>query len=250
VLAVEYRNPNGSACGFIALHRLQAPSFPDSTSIGSLIWEVTFPYEQFLFLDPSGFSPEFRWQRQSMFWSRGPTPLASDVGGWLGTTFRPVGDDGNTYAFSRFGGVPIILVGSMAQSFVVFVGAGLSLLAAFVLLKLPAARTPLTLFLFAFAVAVAYLWSAEAVRLLLQPAFFGFLLAIGAAALDTRIQRRRAPFLLASPSAADFVATATSPSSIERALVLTSDPEALTISRPGSQSGQQPVSASDRGSGS
>jgi hypothetical protein len=250
VLAVEYRDPNGSPCGFVALHRLQAPSFPDSTSIGSLIWEVTFPYEQFLFLDPSGFSPEFRWQRQSVFWSRGPTPLAADAGGWLGTTFRPVGDDGNTYAFSRFGGVPTILVGSMAQSFVIFVGAGLSLLAAFVLLKLPAARTPLTLFLFAFAVAVVYLWSAEAVRLLLQPAFFGFLLAVGAAALDARIQRRRAPFLLASPSAADFVATATSPSSIERALVLTSDPEALTISRPGSQSGQQPVSASDRGSGS
>ena len=60
-------------------------SFPDSTSIGSLVWEVTFPYEQFLFLDPSGFSPEFRWQRQTVFWSRGPTPLAADVGGWLGT---------------------------------------------------------------------------------------------------------------------------------------------------------------------
>ena len=87
------------------------------------------------------------------------------------------------------GTVPTILVGSMAQAFVIFVGAGLSLLAAFVLLKLPVARTPLTLFLFAFAVAVAYLWSAETVRLLLQPAFFGFLLAGVAAALDGRIQR-------------------------------------------------------------
>ena len=250
LLAVEYRDANGSACGFVALHRLQAPSFPDSTSIGSLIWEVTFPYEQFLFLDPSGFSPEFRWQRQTVFWSRGPTPLAADVGGWLGATFRAVGDEGNSYAFSRFGGVPTILVGSMGQSFVIFVGAGLSLLAAFVLLKLPAARTPLTLFLFAFAAAIAYLWLAEAVRLLLQPAFFGFLLAVAAASLDARIQRRRARFLLSAPSAADFVATATSPSSIERALVLPSDPEAITISRPGSQSGQQPVSASERGSGS
>jgi hypothetical protein len=138
----------------------------------------------------------------------------------------------------------------MAQSFVIFAGAGLSLLAAFVLLKLPVARTPLTLFLFAFAAAVAYLWSPEAVRLLLQPALFGFFLAAGAAVLDAWLQRRRAPFLLTAPSAADFVATATSPSSIERILVFPSDPEAPTISRPGSQSGQQPVSASERGSGS
>ena len=250
VLAVDYHDPNGSPCGFVALHRLHAPSFPDSTSIGLLMWEVTLPYEQFLFFDPSGFSPEFRWQRESVFWSRRPTARAADVGAWLGAGLRTVSDEGNPYAFSRFGGAPTILVGSMAQSFVIFVGAGLSLLAAFVLLKLPAARTPLTLFLFAFAAAIAYLWSAEAVRLLLQPALFGFLLAVGAAVLDAWIQRRRAPFLLAAPSAADFVATATSPSSIERILVLPSDPESPTISRSGSQSGQQPVSASERGSGS
>jgi len=250
VLAVDYREPNGSPCGFVSLHRLLAPTFPDSTSIGSLIWEVTFPYEQFLFLDPSGFSPEFRWQRQTVVWSRGPTTLAADISGWLGAGIRTGSNDGNSYAFSRFGAVPTILVGSMAQSFVIFIGAGISLLAVFVLFKLPLARTPLTLFLFAFAVSVAYLWSAETVRLLLQPALFGFVLAAGAAALDARLQRRRSRFLLAAPSAADFVSTATSPSSIERALVLTSDPEAITLSRPGSQSGQQPVSTLERGSGS
>lgn len=249
VLAVDYREPNGSACGFIALHRLHAPAFPDSTSIGSLIWEVTFPYEQFLFLDPPGFSAEFRWQRQSLFWSRHPTSLAADVGGWLGTRVRTGGDEGNSYAFSRFGAVPTIQVGSVAQSFVILIGAGLALLAAFVLMKLPFARTPLTLFLFAFVAALVYLWSPETVRLLLQPAVFGFVMAVAAALLDARFQRRRSRFLLAAPSAADFVVTATSPSSIERALVLPSDPEAVTINRPGSYSGQHPVSASERGSG-
>jgi hypothetical protein len=250
VLTVSYRDPNGSPCGFVSLHRLQAPVFPENTSIGPLVWEVTFPYEQFLFLDPSGFSPEFRWQRQTFLWSRGPTPLAADAENWIGTRIRSY-DDGNSYAFSRFGGVPTIVVGSMAESFVIFVGAGISLLAAFLLMKLPMARTPLTLFLFGFAAAIAYLWSAETVRLLLQPALFGLLLAVIAAAVDARIQRRRSRFLLAAPSAADFVATATSPSSIERAIVVPiADPEAPTISRPGSRSGVQPVSASDLGGGS
>ena len=216
VLAVEYRDPIGSPCGYVAWHRLQAPVFPDTTSIGSLIWEVTFPYEQFLFSDPSGFSPEFRWQRQSVFWTRQHTALAADIGGWLGTGIRTNGDEGNSYAFSRYGAVPTIVVGSMAQSFVIFVGAGLSLLVAFVLFKLPLARTSLSLFVFAFAAAVAYLWSPETVRLLLQPAILGFVLAAAAALLDARFQRRRARYLLAAPSAADFVTVASSPSSIER----------------------------------
>jgi hypothetical protein len=250
VLAVEYREPNGTSCGFVSLHRLQAPVFPDTTSIGSVIWEVTFPYEQYLFLDPSGFSPEFRWQRQTVFWSRQRTPQAADIGSWLGTKIQTSGDEGNSYAFSRYGAVPAIVVGSMAQSFVIFVGAGLSLLAAFVLLKAPFARTPLTLFVFAFAAAVAYLWSAETVRLLLQPALLGLVVAVFAAVIDARFQRRRSRYLFAAPSAADFVATANSPSSIERALNLTSDPEAVTISRPGSHVGQQSLSASHRGGGS
>jgi len=249
VLAVEYRDPIGSPCGYVAWHRLQAPVFPDTTSIGSLIWEVTFPYEQFLFSDPSGFSPEFRWQRQSVFWTRQHTALAADIGGWLGTRLRTNGDEGNSYAFSRYGAVPTIVVGSMAQSFVIFVGAGLSLLVAFVLFKLPLARPPLSLFVFAFAAAVAYLWSPETVRLLLQPAILGFVLAAAAALLDARFQRRRARYLLAAPSAADFVTVASSPSSIERALVPASDPEAVTISRPGSHVASQPISASQRGSG-
>ncbi len=249
VLAVEYRNANGSPCGYVAWHRLQAPVFPDTTSIGSLIWEVTFPYEQLLFSDPSGFSPEFRWQRQSVFWTRQHTALAANIGGWLGTGVRTNGDEGNSYAFSRYGAVPAIVVGSMAQSFVIFVGAGLSLLVAFVLLKLPLAQTPLSLFVFAFATAVAYLWSPETVRLLLQPAIFGFVLAATAALLDARFQRRRARYLLAAPSAADFVTAASSPSSIERALVPNSDPEAVTISRPGSHISPQPISTSQRGNG-
>ena len=123
VLAVAYRDAGGSPCGFVALHRLEAPVFPASTSIGSLIWDVTFPYDQFLFYDPAGFSPEFRWQRQSVFFSRHPTPLASDASGWLGGT-PPVQPEGNSYAFSRFGGVNTIVVGSMAQSFMIFVARG------------------------------------------------------------------------------------------------------------------------------
>ncbi len=218
VLTVQYGDPEASPCGLMGFHRLSAPIFPDSTSIESTVWEVTFPLEQFLFFTPPGFSPEFRWQRDGVVWDRHPTAKAADLGRWLGGAARSATDEGNPYAFSRFGAARTIVVGSMAGSFVIFIGAGLSLLAAFILLRVRAAQSLLTLFVFAFVVAVCCLWYAEAVRLLLQSALLGFLLALAAAAVDARVQRRRGRLQLEPPGAAEFVTTAASPSSIERNL--------------------------------
>jgi hypothetical protein len=250
VLTVQYGDPEAAPCGLIGFHQLSAPVFPDNTSIESTLWEVTFPFEQFLFSSPLGFSPEFRWQRDGAVWDRRPTAKATDPGRWLGGAARSTVDDGNPYAFSRFGAARTIVVGSMAGSFVIFVGAGLSLLAAFLLLRVRATRSLLTLFVFAFAVAFACLWYAEAVRLLLQPALLGFLLALGAAAVDARVQRRRGRLLLEPPGAAEFVTAATSPSSIERNLVPVADPDAPTINRLGQDGshGSHPLSASASGS--
>jgi hypothetical protein len=251
VLTVQYSDPDATPCGFVAFHRLSAPVFPDNVVIESTVWQVTFPFDQYLFFVPPGFIREFRWQRDGVIWDRRPTTRVADLGRWLGGASFSTVNDGNAYAFSRFGQAPTIVVGSMAGSFVVFIGAGLSLLAAFILLRVHAARNLLTLFVFAFAVAVCCLEYGEAVRLLLQPALLGFALALVAAAVDARIQKRRGRVLLEPPGAAEFVAAATSPSSIERNLVPTADPEAPTINRrsdSGGSQGSQSLSASASGS--
>jgi hypothetical protein len=250
VLTIQYGDADAAPFGLIGFHRLNAPSFPDNTSIESTIWQVTLPFEQYLFFTPAGFSPEFRWQRDGAVWDRRPTAKAAELGRWLGV-LRPASDEGNPYAFSRFGAAHTIVIGSMAGSFVIFVGAGLSLLAAFILLRLRAARSLLTLFVFAFAVAVCCLWYAEAVRLLLQPALLGFLLALVAAFVDARLQKRRGRVVLEAPGAAEFAATATSGSSLERNLLSGADPEAPTINRhagPDGSEGPQALSASASGS--
>jgi hypothetical protein len=126
----------------------------------------------------------------------------------------------------------------MAQSFVIFVGAGLTLLGAFVLMKIPRARNALTLVILAFVVSAASLWFAETVRLLSQPALLGSLLAAGAALIDVRLQRRRPAFTFTAPSAADFAATATSPSSMERVLVGPESAALTTNHQPGEQRAQ------------
>jgi hypothetical protein len=251
VLTVQYVDPEGSPCGWMGFHRLSAPAFPDNASIESTIWEVTFPFEQYLCSAPSGFSPEFRWGRDGAVWSRQPTSRAAELNRGLAGTAHAGREEGNSYAFSRFGAAKTLEVGSMAGSFVVFLGAGLSLVAAFLLLRLRAAQNLLTLFLFAFVVAACCLRYGEMVRLLLQPALAGFVLALGAAVVDARIQRRRGRMQLEPPTAAEFVAAVTSPSSIERKLVPAADPEAPTISRPASADGfegSQALSASASGS--
>ena len=251
VLTAQFGDPEISPCGLLGFHQLSAPVFPDNTSIESTIWEVTFPFEQYLFFASPGFSPEFRWQRDGAVWDRRPTPRPADFARLLGGGARASTDEGNAYAFSRFGPARTIVVGSMAGSFVIFVGAGLSLLATFVLQRLRFARSLLTLFVFAFAVAICSLWYGEAVRLLLQPALFGFVLALAAALIDARVQKRRSRLTLEPPGAAEFVTAATSPSSIERSLIPAPDPEAPTINRLGSQDGSQgsqALSASASGS--
>lgn len=235
VLSVNYSEPNRSPCGLLAVHHLDAPTLPEGTAIDTMAWEVAFPYEQFLFLTPFGFSPEFRWQRDFVFWSRKPTQAAANLDGWLGTVAPRTERDRNLYAFSRFGAARTIVVGSMAQSFVLFAGAGLALVGSFLLLKVRLTRSLLTLFVVAFCISTLSLWYPEAVRLLIQPALLGGLLAAGAAIFDERMQRRRLPFLLAMPSPIDFAATAASPSSLERVIVGGvggGDAEAPTVSRP------------------
>ena len=247
VLTVEYRETSGSSFSLISIHHLNAPRFPDTTVIGSMMWEVTLPYDHYLFLNSKEFSPEFHWQRDTLLWDRHATKQAADVAAWLGSSVRAAAGDGNTYAFSRFGSAPTLDIGSMTQSAIILLGAGLSLVATFALLNLPKGRTTIVLVVLAIAVVVASLWFPEAVRLLMQPAALGFVLAFAAARLD----RANSTSALALPdrraSAADFVATATSPSSIERALVNRVDPEAPTISRPTSEIAREPVSSFELG---
>ena len=55
VLTVQFGDPNcASSCGLIGSHTLVAPAFPDNTSVESTVWEVTLPFEQYLYLGAVG----------------------------------------------------------------------------------------------------------------------------------------------------------------------------------------------------
>jgi hypothetical protein len=238
LLTIDLRSKAASPFHWSAAHRVAAPEFASDVWVDETVWEITLPVGQHLFAAPRDFRAEFHWERDGLYWSRRPDIKVADLSRWMRSERGPEplpASRGNVYHFSRFGPAAALEIRSMAQSLVVLCGAGLALAGSFVLLKIPALRTPLTLLAAATAIAVAGLWYSTPVELLLQPAILGLVLAAGAAWIDGRLKRRRAPFLtFSSPS--DFVTPpATSSSSHQRGPVPgigSEEPTALRPARP------------------
>jgi hypothetical protein len=176
-------------------------------------WLVQLPQKQHLFLRPDGYSPEYLWQRQGLFWARGPRKSIEELTTWVHDDSQKLQEflttGGNAYLFSRFGTGKPLLLGSLNQKVVVLAGAGLTLLISFMLLRLPAARNALTLLLIASVLAFLGVWYPTSVALLLQPAILGFCLASLAATLDYLFRRPQLPAVVTfeEPTAGSSQAT-------------------------------------------
>jgi hypothetical protein len=95
----------------------------------------------------------------------------------------------NAYRFTCFGPPRPLSFRSMSQAGIVALGAGLTWVVSFVLLRIPAARHVLTFLTLALGVAVVALWYFEPVQVLLQPSILGLLLAMIAVTIDNSIRR-------------------------------------------------------------
>ena len=105
----------------------------------------------------------------------------------------PLVSGGNSYLFHKLGDSSSIRLSSLHRSMVVLVGAGLTLLISFILLRMPTTRNALTLLMIALVLAIAGVLYPTSVALLLQPAILGFCLACLAAFLDNLFRRPQLP---------------------------------------------------------
>ncbi|MEX1097517.1 MAG: hypothetical protein WED34_15840 [Planctomycetales bacterium] len=230
-------------------HQVRIPSFPANVRVDQSAAEIVLPIDQHLFSQPAGLTPLYDWRRQAVFWTRHVRAGYADLDEWIGAAdgppADPIFDAGNSYVFARFGPVAAFQFQAMSQSWIVLLGAGLSLAAGFVLLKVPATRDALTLLIIAFGGALAGLWYAEPVRVLLQPALLGLVLALAAAAIEQAIQRRRAPSIITLSTPSDFYSPAPGGSGNYRALPAGADER--TAVRPGPGHSAEPVSTTSTG---
>jgi hypothetical protein len=188
-LAVKYRQQLPSSLPLLARMELEYPWFDAGVITTETLCEIVLPPGQQLSEPPQGLIPQYEWRRQAAVWMRTSTTEYRERRERLGVL--PAGDRSNVYAFSAYGEVVRVEFSSMAQSVIVLLGAGLTLLLGFLFGRVPATRNVLSVLVLAFLFALLSVWHLELVRLLLQPALLGLLLASAAALFDAVTRRRR-----------------------------------------------------------
>ncbi len=245
ILSLQFVSPEKFPFDWVSAHTALAPQFPQSTWLGETIWEISIPFGHNLFINPEEYSSASPWERSIIFWSR--RPRYDNLSQWIApenvlsnqSAYSPQ----NRYQFESVGEMGPMRFHSMSQSFVVFLGAGLSLAIGFVLLRISFTRNALTVLMLAFAVACFALWFPGPVLLLLQPAILGLMLAVGALYLENLTKRHRARTVVAVSSPTDYYTPASSVSQEVAAADPANDP---TIHRPASDAFMtEPVSSSD-----
>lgn len=197
-LAVLYRSLKESKFSQRDLRTVRLPTLPPDASIVHSYWELELPPGRHLFIGPSDLTPEQRWQRSGLFWSRQPlvSYAAQRSGGFVeAASLTTLSDVSHVYAYSSIGRIESPRFQSMGRSLILLLGAGMTLTMGFLFWNLPATRNMLTLLLVAFGVSLLSLWFLEPIQLLLQPAVLGIVLAIVASLVDFKSRRQSAIYL-------------------------------------------------------
>ncbi len=202
IVSLSYQSPVASV-HWSEAQTVSFPVFAPGVWIEQMWWELKLPPAQHLFVPPSSMTPQFQWEREGIFWERQPVAnydeFRDSILGTDATDQAASTNSGSDYPFVTLGSPTEVRFRTMSKSGIVFLGAGLTLIASFLLLKVPAARHPLIWLAVGFAVMVSSLWYLEPMLLLLQPAAYGLLLPICAAILEYIANGRRLPIRRSIP---------------------------------------------------
>lgn len=205
LLLVRYHTEFASPLGWSDTVAAGAPELVGATWTREAVWELGLPTAHYLLVPPEGVAANYDWQRDPVFWKRVTREGYRDSVRWIddrASRDESLAFEGrNVYQFLALGPVASLSIRTANRSCLVLFGAGLALALGFVLLRVPALRHVLVLLGLAFVLAVLSLWYVEPVLLLLQPALLGLALAVGAAFIDSAVNRRApAPPVLSFPT--------------------------------------------------
>ncbi|MFK7777438.1 MAG: hypothetical protein QM501_04875 [Gimesia sp.] len=245
VLTIDYGSTKHQRDSLFSPLTVAAIEFSDNLWVEQTVWKISLPNTEHLFTIPSGYTPEYHWVNQGVFWSRqfagqneipvslkNVPPMKND---FIGT---------NDYQFYRLGPVATLEFRALSRSMIVFIGAGTSLLLGFILMSISPLRSVLVILIMMTAVSAVALWYAAPVEVLLQPAVFGLLLAIVAAFINGSSRKRRESKQLTLSAHSDFIPPPTYSERIQPSEV---DSEDITAVRPGSDVIEKSVSSSEAG---
>ncbi|MDR0608790.1 MAG: hypothetical protein LBG58_01645 [Planctomycetaceae bacterium] len=161
---------------------LDLPHFDSESLIRCEYWQVILPTDQHILGIPNGWTPEYQWTWNNLFWERVPSLQKKDIGLPEDTPESPsVSIRSNQYLFSSLHPASQASLYIAGRSLIVLFSSGLSLLIGLTLIYFPQTRYAGSLFGLGVALLAIFFYRPAPVLLMLQASSFGVFLALGAA---------------------------------------------------------------------
>jgi hypothetical protein len=156
------------------------PTFGNDTTVQYQFWQVLLQPDKHIISIPPGWTLEYDWSWNGLFWWRIPSIRKSDIGfGSDATTPEPTQSESNQYVFSHLQPPKHVTLYIVNRSLIVFCSSGIALLIGLVLIYVPQTRYAGSLLGLAIAFVAVLFYQPPFVLLMLQAAVFGVFLALG-----------------------------------------------------------------------
>ena len=155
------------------------PSF--NASVQYQFWQVILPQSRHVIGYPLGWTLEYDWAWNGLFWWRVPSIRKSDIGFALDmSAAEPTPSEASQYVFSHLQPPSSVTLYIVNRSWIIFGSSSIALLIGLVLIYVPQSRYAGSLFGLGMALVAILLYQPPFVLLMLQAATFGVFLALGA----------------------------------------------------------------------
>ncbi|MDR1963669.1 MAG: hypothetical protein LBQ50_07815, partial [Planctomycetaceae bacterium] len=179
LVEIVYRFPFETIHHFVDL---ELPHFDSESLVRCEYWQVILPQDRHILGIPTGWTPEYRWAWNNLFWGRVPSLQKKDIG--LpddSSENQSISTRSNQYLYSSLHPASEASFYIVERSLIVLFSSGLSLLIGLMLIYFPRTRYAGSLFGLGVALLAIFFYRPAPVLLMLQASSFGVFLALGAA---------------------------------------------------------------------
>ena len=156
------------------------PSFTKDTFVQYQFWQIIIQQNKHILGSPAGWTLEYDWSWNGLFWRRIPSIRKSDIG------FEPDPPDieavisgASQYVFSHLQPTPRVTLYIVNRSLIILCSSSIALFIGLVLIYIPQSRYAGSLFGLGTALLAVLFYQPPLVLLMLQAAMFGVFLALG-----------------------------------------------------------------------
>ena len=182
---------------------LELPRLEHDVWVRRMYWQLVVPRDEHVIVSPAGFTCEFNWGWDGLFWGRMPLWDQAKLESWVGAEHRTeLPEATNRYLFSTLGAVQGAHLQTASRSLIVLVASLAALVAGLLLIYVPASRHPASLFAVAVLLVSAGVLYPEPTLLVSQAASLGLALTLLAGLLARTMARRRRGLAMFEPPSA------------------------------------------------